>query len=167
MLLFASHTDAVILFQSFTLRACRADSCVRPYTKACLSLWERWHAAGVTERVHVRPLRPKSQISASSPKGGAKARFKLTPRQSLHRLRRLRPKCTAPKPPPFTGEVAFAKQMTEGALRTPLSRRIRGASSPINGGAFGAAKEQRFPVVGTACFAVRYQVSGCKNFVQT
>ena len=51
------------------------------------------------------------------------------------------------------GEVAFAKQMTEGALQpsqsasppalpkgepSPLSRRVRGDSSPINGGAFGA-----------------------------
>ena len=70
---------------------CATDS----HRTACLSLWERWHAAGVTERVHVRPLRPKSQISASSPKGGAK---------------------------------------------NPLSRRIRGASSPINGGAFGAVQ---------------------------
>ena len=66
--------------------------------------------------------------------------------------------CTAPKPPPFTGEVAFAKQMTEGALRwhplsvgcaasspkgrakRPLSHRLRGDSSPINGGAFGAVR---------------------------
>ena len=39
------------------------------------------------------------------------------------------------------GEVAFAKQMTEGALRWhPLRRRIRGDSSPINGGAFGAVQ---------------------------
>ena len=112
-----------------------------------------WHAAGVTERVHVCPLRPKSQISASSPKGGAKARFKPAQHQSLHRLRGLRPKRTAQKPPPFTGEVAFAKQMTEGALQpsqsasppalpkgepSPLSHRLRGDSAPINGGAFGA-----------------------------
>ena len=37
------------------------------------------------------------------------------------------------------GEVAFAKQMTEGAFCWhPLSHRLRGDSSPINGGAFGA-----------------------------
>ena len=41
------------------------------------------------------------------------------------------------------GEVAFAKQMTEGAFREhPLSHRIRGDSSPINGGAFGAEQKR-------------------------
>ena len=79
------------------------------------------------------------------------------------------------------GEVAFAKQMTEGALQpsqsasppalpkgepSPLSHRFRGDSSPINGGAFGAPKEQCFPVAGTTSCVARYQVSGCKRFCQ-
>ena len=121
----------------------------RPYAKTCLSLWERWHAAGVTERVFFYPLRPKSQISASSPKGGEPSHGSNLHcgKDSTVYVSCAKMHCS--KGAPVYGGAGAAKQRLRGCQRkAPSVICFANATSPINVGGFGAEQERTYSPMG-------------------